>query len=285
MTDDDASTDVTSSATADPPAADVFVTVEHDDEGVDVVTLTHGKVNALCVELLDQLHAVATELTAGRPRAVVVTGGPKLFAAGADITEFAERGGAAPFRVSPSDRVAEIGGSFLRALNAVAALPCPTIAAVNGVALGGGCELALACDFRVASASARFGQPEILLGIIPGGGGTQRLARLVGPARAKDLVFSGRMVDATEAAAIGLVDSVVDGDARDAALDLAARYARGPRGATALAKQAIDQGLDGSLEDGLLLEQRLFVSSFGLDDATVGVASFLEHGPGKADFA
>ena len=181
--------------------------------------------------------------------------------------------------------MAEIGGSFLRALNAVAALPCPTIAAVNGVALGGGCELALACDFRVASASARFGQPEILLGIIPGGGGTQRLARLVGPARAKDLVFSGRMVDVTEAAAIGLVDSVVDGDARDAALELAVRYAHGPREATALAKRAIDEGLDGSLEDGLVLEQRLFVSSFGMDDATVGVSSFLEHGPGKAEFA
>ena len=257
---------------------------ERTADGVDVLTLAHGKVNALCVALLDQLHARATALAATQPRAVVVTGGPKVFAAGADITEFAERGGDAPFRIESPDRVAEIGGAFLRALNAVAALPCPTIAAVNGFALGGGCELALACDFRVASDRARFGQPEILLGIIPGGGGTQRLARLVGPARAKDLVFSGRMVDAAEAASIGLVDRVVDGDARDAALELAGRYASGAREATALAKQAIDEGLETSLAAGLELEQRLFVTSFGMRDAEVGVASFLEHGPGRADF-
>ncbi len=272
---------------ADPTEADDAPLVSHHrtDDGVDVITLSHGKVNALSVAVLGALHGIARDLATQQPRAVVVTGGPKVFAAGADITEFAERGGASPFTISPPERVAEIGGTFLEALNAVAALPCPTIAAVNGVALGGGCELALACDFRVATARARFGQPEILLGIIPGGGGTQRLARLVGPARAKDLVFSGRMVDAEEARAIGLVDDVVEGDAVDAALELAARYASGPREATALAKQAIDEGLDGSLEDGLRLEQRLFVSSFGMGDATVGVASFLEHGPGKADFA
>jgi len=266
--------------------ADDAALVQHTrtDDGVDVLTLAHGKVNALCVALLDELHAAATAVAAAGPRAVVVTGGPKLFAAGADITEFAERGGAAPFEISPPDRVAEIGGAFLRALAAVAALPCPTIAAVNGFALGGGCELALACDFRFASAGARFGQPEILLGIIPGGGGTQRLARLVGPARAKDLVFSGRMVDAAEAAAIGLVDRVVDGDAVGPAVQAAATYARGPQEATALAKQAVYGGLEGSLDDGLLLEQRLFVASFGTGDARVGVASFLEHGPGRAEF-
>lgn len=258
---------------------------ERSDDGIDVITLAHGKVNALGVALLDRLHTVATGLAAEEPRAVVVTGGPKVFAAGADITEFAERRGEAPFRLAAADRVSGIGRSFLRAMNAVAALPCPTIAAVNGFALGGGCELALACDFRVASSSARFGQPEILLGIIPGGGGTQRLARLVGPARAKDLVFSGRMVDAAEAFAMGLVDTVVDGDATAPALARAARYARGPRAATALAKEAVDGGLAGTLEDGLALEQRLFVSSFSMDDARVGVASFLEHGPGRADFA
>ena len=275
-----------------------MVNVEEHGEGsgTHVVTLSNGKVNALCVELLDELHAVATALAAADPRAVVVTGGPRVFAAGADITEFAERGGEAPFALSGSEDVARIGGSFLRALNAVAALPCPTIAAVNGFALGGGCELALACDFRVASDAARFGQPEILLGIIPGGGGTQRLARLVGPARAKDLVLSGRMVGAAEARAMGLVDVVVDGepaaegdkgvpgDALEAALALAARYAKGPRASAALAKRAIDEGLDGSLEAGLELEQRLFVESFGTDDATVGVESFLRDGPGHAAF-
>ena len=139
----------------------------------------------------------------------------------------------------------EIGDAFLRALNAVAAIPCPTIAAVAGVAFGGGCELALACDFRVAGESSRFGQPEILLGIIPGGGGTQRLPRLVGTARAKDIVFSGRTVDADEALAIGLVDRVVASDAvLDEALAWAATFAAGPRHALALAKAAIDEGLE-----------------------------------------
>jgi len=270
-----------------PETTDAAPLVRHDrnDDGVDVITLQHGKVNALSSAVLASLCAVVRELNATGPRAVVLTGGPKVFAAGADITEFAERGGENPFEISPSARVAEIGDGFLQALNAVAALQCPTIAAVDGVALGGGCELALACDFRVASGRARFGQPEILLGIIPGGGGTQRLARLVGPARAKDLVFSGRMIDSTEALAVGLVDRVVESDALATALEMAAQYARGPRSALALAKKAIDDGLDASLGDGLLLEQRLFVESFRSADASVGVESFLREGPGKADFA
>jgi len=260
--------------------------VRHDRtaDGVDVVTLQHGKVNALSVEVLSELRAVVGELRAAGARAVVVTGGPKVFAAGADITQFAENGGAEPFSVGTPERIGEIGAGFLDALGDLAALPCPTIAAVNGVALGGGCELAMACDFRIAASGARFGQPEILLGIIPGGGGTQRLARLVGPARAKDLVMTGRMVDASEAHAVGLVDEVVEGDALDAALERAAAFARGPRSALAIAKRAIDEGLDGSLEDGLELEQRLFVESFSTDDATTGVRSFLRDGPGKADF-
>lgn len=255
------------------------------DDGVDVITLQHGKVNALSVEVLAELRAVVAQLAEDDARAVVVSGGPKVFAAGADITQFAERGGEEPFSVAPSDRVAEIGAGFLHALNDLAALRCPTIAAVDGVALGGGCELALACDFRVASARARFGQPEILLGIIPGGGGTQRLARLVGPARAKDLVMTGRTLDADGALAIGLVDAIAPEDALSLALERAAAFAKGPRAALALAKQAIDGGLEGSLDDGLLLEQRLFVDSFGTDDGTVGVRSFLREGPGKADFA
>lgn len=267
------------------PARPSLVSLTQTDDGVAVLTLSHGKVNALCVELLDQLHELATGLAQHSPRAVVVTGGPKVFAAGADITEFAERGGAEPFALSPPDRVAEVGGAFLRALNAVAALPCPTIAAVAGVALGGGCELALACDFRVAGSNSRFGQPEILLGIIPGGGGTQRLARLVGPARAKDLVFTGRMVDAAEALEIGLVDRVVEPDhVVEAALAQATALAKGPRHATALAKAAIDEGLEVTLAEGLEIEQRRFVQSFTTPDAAVGVRSFLTEGPGKAVF-
>ena len=267
-----------------------MLTTEETAPGLHLVTLANGKVNALCVQLLEELQATAAELVAKAPRAVVVTGGPKVFAAGADITEFAERGGEEPFALSGRDEVARIGGAFLGALNAVAALPCPTVAAVNGVALGGGCELALACDFRVASDTAKFGQPEILLGIIPGGGGTQRLARLVGPARAKDLVFSGRMVGAAEALAIGLVDGVVPGengergDALPEAMALAEKLASGPREAMALAKAAIDGGLEGTLSDGLVLEQRLFVESFSTGDAIVGVSSFLADGPGHAQF-
>jgi enoyl-CoA hydratase len=256
-------------------ADQLLVSTEHRDDGVAVVRLQNGKVNALSTDLLRQLEAAAEALTAQPPGAVVVTGSDRMFAAGADIEEF---GGPAEARV--------VGDCFLRALGAVAAIPRATIAAVNGYALGGGCELALACDLRVASASARFGQPEILLGIIPGGGGTQRLARLVGPARAKDLILSGRQVGAEEAHRIGLVDRVAgpDVDALDEALAWAGELAAGPVVAHGLAKRAIDRGLDITLDGGLDLEQQLFAEVFGTDDARVGVASFKEHGPGKATF-
>lgn len=266
----------------DPDAA--LVLHARTAEGVDVITLANGKVNALSSRVLSELRTIVASLRDRGARAVVVTGGPRVFAAGADITEFAERDGEEPFAVASAGQVAGIGAGFLHALGDLAALPCPTIAAVNGVALGGGCELALACDIRIASKRARFGQPEILLGIIPGGGGTQRLSRLVGPGRAKDLVFTGRVVDAAEAHAIGLVDRVVEGDALDAALDLAATFARGPRSALALAKRAVDDGLDLTLAEGLEVEQQRFVEAFGTDDATAGIRSFLRDGPGVADF-
>jgi enoyl-CoA hydratase len=270
---------------SDTAATETLVSLDRRDDGVAVITLSHGKVNALCVELLDQLRSIADSLAEHSPRAVVVTGSARVFAAGADISEFAERGGSEPFAISPPERVAEIGDAFLRALEAVAALPCPTIAAVAGVALGGGCELALACDLRVAGESSRFGQPEILLGIIPGGGGTQRLTRLVGTSRAKDLVFSGRMVGADEARSIGLVDRVVaDDEVLSAAIEWAATFAAGPRHALALAKAAIDEGLDATLAEGLRIEQTRFVQSFTTPDAAVGVRSFLAEGPGKAKF-
>jgi enoyl-CoA hydratase len=170
-------------------------------------------------------------------------------------------------------------------LNALADLPRVTIAAIAGYALGGGCELALACDLRFAADSARLGQPEILLGIIPGGGGTQRLARLVGPSRAKDLIFTGRHVPAEEALAMGLVDRVVPaGELLETTLGYAAELARGPVMAHGLAKRAIDRGLDITLDGGLQLEQQLFVEVFTTEDSRIGVASFREHGPGKATF-
>ena len=256
------------------PTDTPLVHVDRRDDGVALVTLDNPKVNALSRELLHQLEAAAGDLTADPPGAVVVTGGDRIFAAGADIAEF---GGPEEARA--------VGGGFRRALDAVAAIPRCVIGAISGFALGGGCELALACDLRIASERAKLGQPEILLGIIPGGGGTQRLARLVGPARAKGLVLTGRQVAADEALRIGLVDELVSPDElHPRALGLAAELARGAVVAQGLSKRAIDQGLDGTLNAGLALEQDLFAEVFATEDARIGVASFLEHGPGKATF-
>jgi enoyl-CoA hydratase len=258
-----------------------LVYVERRPDGVAVLRLDNPKVNALSRELLTQLEVAALDLQADPPGAVVVTGGDRLFAAGAEISEFWSGD-----TVISHAEVLDLGGHFDRALRAVAAIPRATIAAISGFALGGGCELALACDFRIAGEKAKLGQPEVLLGIIPGGGGTQRLTRLVGTAKAKDLMMSGRQVGAAEALAMGLVDEVVPNEAlHDRALELAAQYASGALQAQALIKRAIDDGLEGSLDAGLALEQQLFADSFGTDDAAVGVQSFLEHGPGKADFS
>ncbi|HMQ25951.1 MAG TPA: enoyl-CoA hydratase/isomerase family protein [Acidimicrobiales bacterium] len=244
--------------------AEARVRVERRDDGVAVVTLDHPKVNALSQELLDELGEVFAGLAADLPGAVVVTGGDRLFAAGADVTQFS------------AGRAGDIAATFHRVLDAVAAFPRATIAAISGYALGGGCELAMACDFRLASEKAVFGQPEILLGIIPGGGGTQRLPRLVGVSRAKELIFSGRQVKADEALAIGLADRVVAPDElHEAALAWAAELAAGPVVAQALAKAAID---------GAMTEPEAFAEVFRSDDATIGVQSFLEHGPGQATF-
>ena len=251
-----------------------LVRVERRADGVAVVTLDNPKVNALSSALLAQLKAVAEDLHANPPGAVVITGGDRVFAAGADISEF---GG--------PHEAAVIGGHFVATLDAVASIPRMVIAAVSGYALGGGCEVALACDLRIVSEKARFGQPEILLGIIPGGGGTQRLARLVGASRAKDIILSGRQVDAEEALRIGLADEVVAPEAlHDRAFERAAELARGALAAQALAKRAIDGGLDLALADGLQLEQENFVEVFRTEDSQVGVKSFLESGPGKATF-
>ena len=268
-------------ALTDGSAPASFVTVERRDDGVALVRLDRPKMNALSTALLSQLAEAVARLVSDPPGAVVVWGGPRIFAAGADVTEFVEPASGRP---TPG-RAAAVGAAFRRALDSLAALPVATVAAVNGYALGGGCELALACDLRVAGQDARFGQTEILLGIIPGGGGTQRLARLVGPSRAKDLILTGRHVAADEALRIGLADRVVPADdALDAACALAASLAAGPPEATALAKRAVDEGLGRSLEDGLDLEQQLFAQVFGTSDAATGVASFLEAGPGKARF-
>ena len=251
-----------------------LVLVDSPLPGVFVLTLNAPKVNALSTAMLSRIHYLATDLTLLNAGAVVITGGDRLFAAGADISEF---GG-------PSE-AKTIGAAFHAALNAVAALPCFTIAAVSGFALGGGCELSMACDYRIASTKAVFGQPEILLGIIPGGGGTQRLPRLVGASRAKEIMATGRQVKAEEALAIGLANEVVEPDAlMTRALELASTIASGATVATRLIKQAVDQGMETDLASGLALELQLFEEVFHSTDSQIGVASFLEHGPGKATF-
>jgi enoyl-CoA hydratase len=251
-----------------------LLSVERRDDGVAVITLANGKVNALSTALLAELHLAATELTADPPGAVVITGGERIFAAGADISEFAG-----------PDEAATITDGFHQALDAVAAIPRFVIAAVSGYALGGGCELALACDYRVVSEKAVFGQPEVLLGIIPGGGGTQRLPRTVGASRAKEMCITGRQVRADEALRIGLADEVVTPEElHGRALALAAEVAAGARQAQGSIKAVIDQGLSLPLADGLRLEQSGFADVFRTDDSQIGVASFLEHGPGHATF-
>lgn len=245
-------------------------------DGVATLRLNRPPMNALSRAVLAEIADAATAFSDDeRVKAVVVLGGEKAFAAGADISEFGDQAAAK-----------HIEASFRAAFDGVAAIPRPVIAAVNGYALGGGLELAMSCDLRVAGESARVGQPEILLGIIPGAGGTQRLTRLVGPARAKELVWSGRQVKADEALALGLVDRVVPAaDVEEHALGWASELASGAVVAMGLAKGAIDGGLDGSLARGLDLETEAFVEVFATDDARVGVASFLEHGPGKAKFS
>lgn len=244
-------------------------------DGVAVVTLDNPKVNALSLAVLTRLGEVASDLTTNPPGAVVITGGERLFAAGADISEF---GGTA--------EAERIGRGFHSVLDAVAAIPRFVIAAVSGYALGGGCELALACDYRIAADKAVFGQPEVLLGIIPGGGGTQRLSRVVGASRAKELMITGRQVTSEEALRIGLADEVVPNDSLlERAMALASSVASGAVLAHAAIKRAVDEGLSTSLAEGLLLERRLFTDVFTTDDSQTGVKSFLEKGPGKATFS
>ncbi|MDQ2782156.1 MAG: enoyl-CoA hydratase-related protein [Actinomycetota bacterium] len=233
--------------------------------------------NPLSVQVQEEIRAAAVE--AGERRdvaAVVVWGGDKVFAAGADIKEMQT--------MSYTDMV-DRSVALQASITAVARIPKPTVAAVTGYALGGGCELALACDFRVAADDAKLGQPEILLGIIPGAGGTQRLSRLVGSSRAKYIIFSGRFVAAQEALAIGLVDRVVPAGAVYAtAHDWMATFVGGPAYAIRAAKEAVDRGLESDLETGLEIERMLFAGLFATRDRETGLASFVEKGPGKATF-
>jgi enoyl-CoA hydratase/carnithine racemase len=246
---------------------------------VGLITLNRPQaLNALCDALIRELGAALDGFERDAAiGAVVLTGSDKAFAAGADIKEMAEASFA---------QVAVDSRRLQAAFTTVARIGKPVVAAVTGYALGGGLELALCADFRVAGESARVGQPEILLGIIPGAGGTQRLPRLVGPARAKDIVYTGRFVGAAEALGIGLVDRVVpDAEVYQAARDLVARYATGPAVALRAAKQAVDSGLESDLDTGLEIERLNFAALFATEDQRTGMRSFVENGPGKATFA
>jgi enoyl-CoA hydratase/carnithine racemase len=253
-----------------------FVSVEVVD-AVATIRLDRPPMNPLSLQVQREIRDAAVELSARTDVAVVVLyGGEKVFAAGADIKEM----------VDMSYQDMAIASTGLQgAFNAVAAIPQPTIAAITGYALGGGCELALCCDLRIAADDAKLGQPEIRLGIIPGAGGTQRLTRLVGPSRAKEIVFTGRFVDAQEALTIGLVNSVVPPDeVYSSAMALAAKLAKGPAMALRAAKRAIDGGIETDLATGLEIERLEFTGLFATDDQTIGMASFIENGPGKAQF-
>jgi enoyl-CoA hydratase/carnithine racemase len=247
------------------------------EDGVGTIRLDRPPMNALDSEVQAQVRAAAEEAgDRADVAAVIVYGGETVFAAGADIKEMRS--------LSYTDMV-DAAVALQDSFTAVARIPRPTVAAITGYALGGGCELALCCDFRVAGAGARLGQPEIGLGIIPGAGGTQRLARLIGPSRAKDMIFSGRFVDAQEALSFGLVDQVVpDEEVYRAAHRMVARYVNGPRYALRAAKEAIDSGSQVGLEAGLAIERAQFCGLFATEDQAIGMTSFVDRGPGKAEF-
>jgi enoyl-CoA hydratase/carnithine racemase len=251
-----------------------FVRLEVAD-AVATIRLDRPKLNPLDAQMQAEIRDAALE-AADRDdiRAVVLYGGPKVFAAGADIKEMAD--------MSYTDMVGH-SGTLQSSFTAVARIPKPTVAAVTGYALGGGCELALCADRRIAAEDAKLGQPEVTLGIMPGAGGTQRLSRLVGPSKAKDLIFTGRMVEAEEALRIGLVDEVVPADAvYDTALAWASQFASGPAYALRAAKESIDRGLDVDIDAGLEIERTQFAGLFATEDRGIGMRAFMDKA--KPDF-
>ncbi len=256
----------------------------HDDvvrlevaDGIATIRLDRPKMNAISFAVQAGLASAATEATERDDvRAVVLYGGERVFAAGNDVKEMAD--------LSYADMV-KVSASVQAAVTAVARIPKPVVAAVRGYALGGGCELALAADFRIAAEDSTFGQPEVLLGIIPGAGGTQRLSRLIGPSKAKDLVFTGRFVKADEALSLGLVDRVVPADeVYAAALAWAGQFTSAASLAIRAAKECIDRGLEVDLDTGLEMERMQFAAIFATEDRALGIRSFVENGPGQATF-
>ncbi|WP_372729176.1 enoyl-CoA hydratase/isomerase family protein [Nocardioides sp.] len=246
-------------------------------DGVGTIRLDRPKMNAISFAVQDELVAAAREVTERDDvKAVVLYGGERVFAAGNDVKEMAD--------LSHIDMVKR-SGPLQAAVTAIARIPKPVVAAITGYALGGGCELALAADLRFAADNATLGQPEVLLGIIPGAGGTQRLARLVGPSKAKDLILTGRFVQADEALRIGLVDRLYPAESvYEEAVAWASQFAGAASYAVRAAKECIDRGIETDLETGLEIERQQFASLFATRDRTIGMQSFVENGPGKARF-
>jgi enoyl-CoA hydratase/carnithine racemase len=251
-----------------------FVRLEVE-AGVGTIRIDRPKMNALDAQVQRELIDAAQEADSRSDvAAVILYGGERVFAAGADVKEMADM----TFEVM--DQHSHLLQDFTKAL---AGIGKPTVAAITGFALGGGLEVALTADLRFAADNAKLGQPEILLGIIPGAGGTQRLARLVGATKAKELIYTGRFVEADEALAIGLVDEILPADAVYArAVEWASQFVGGPALALRAAKVAIDEGVDADLVDGLEAERREFANLFRTSDQKAGMQSFVENGPGKA---
>jgi enoyl-CoA hydratase len=235
---------------------------------VGTITLNRPEaLNALNSQVMAEVTSAAAEFDADAGiGAIIITGSAKAFAAGADIKEMAE--------LSFSD---VFGSDFFAAWGKLAAIRTPLIAAVAGHALGGGCELAMMCDVLIAADTAKFGQPEIKLGVLPGMGGSQRLTRAVGKAKAMDMILTGRTIDAAEADRIGLVSRVVPADDLLAQANaVATTISQMSRSASRMAKEAVNRAFESSLTEGLLYERRLFHSAFATDDQTEGMAAFTE---------
>ncbi|HEX9236096.1 MAG TPA: enoyl-CoA hydratase-related protein [Actinomycetota bacterium] len=254
-----------------------FVRLEVDDR-VGIIRLDRPPMNAIDQQLTLELREAAAEASSRHDvGAVVIWGGQKVFAAGADVKMMADM---------TSHDVKPMISTLQEVFNQVEDIPKVTIAAITGYALGGGCELAMCADLRFAAEDAKLGQPEILLGIIPGAGGTQRLPRLVGAGRAKDMIYSGRMISAEEAHGFGLVNEVHPAaEVFDRAVEAARRYSNGPLVALRAAKTAVNWGARGDVRTGIVLEREVFADLFSTEDQKAGMRSFAEKGPGKATFS
>ena len=247
-----------------------FVKVERGDDGIAVLTIDRQeKLNSLNPQVMEEIGQALLDLEDDPPRVTIVTGaGERAFVAGADIAAMNEM---SPLEAKGFSELSHAATSLL------ARSPAPTIAAVNGFALGGGCEIALACDIRIAAENALFGFPEVTLGILPGMGGTQRLPRLVGPGIAMEMIFSGRRIKAEEARMINLVNRVVpEGEALEAARELAQEIAANSPIAVRHAKQATHKALDVDLTSGLEYEADQFALLFATEDAREGMSAFVE---------